>query len=86
MPRLTDWALAALALSVVIAIVAPQQIGVTIYKLSLVTAAAVVGYWIDRALYPYARPDRVECSDRPAAMIRRAIVVAACVVGVSLGA
>jgi hypothetical protein len=30
---------------------------VSVYKLSLITMAAVVGYWIDRSAFPYARPD-----------------------------
>jgi len=37
--------------------IAPQQAPVTLYKLSLVTLAGLVGYWLDRALFPYARPD-----------------------------
>lgn len=32
-------------------------LSVTVYKLSLVYLAGVVGYWIDRELFPYARPD-----------------------------
>jgi len=37
--------------------IAPQQAPVTLYKLSLVTLAGLVGYWLDRAIFPYARPD-----------------------------
>ncbi|WYX30225.1 putative holin [Achromobacter denitrificans] len=35
----------------------PQQVPVVIYKLNLVSLAAAGGYWIDRALFPYGRPD-----------------------------
>lgn len=83
-----DWLIVTLLLTLVIGIIAPQQLGVTAYKLSLVSLAAVAGYWIDRSLYPYARPDELALSDIEvaAAYLRRAIVVGACIVGVSLGA
>lgn len=85
--RMLDWLMIALALGVLIWVLAPQQLGVTAYKLSLISAAAVVGYWLDRGLFPYARPDRIGSAlERGAAMLRRAIVVAACVIGVALGA
>lgn len=62
-PRLLGWALITLALLVAVWALAPQQLPVSLYKLSLVTLAAVVGYWLDRSLFPYARPDRFLCSD-----------------------
>ena len=55
--RMTDWLIVALALALVVWLIAPQQLPVSIYKLSLVSMAAVAGYWIDRSLFPYARPD-----------------------------
>lgn len=55
--RMNDWLLVALVLSIVVWWIAPQQLPVSIYKLSLVALAAVAGYWIDRSLFPYARPD-----------------------------
>ncbi|MFY3695843.1 putative holin [Achromobacter xylosoxidans] len=57
LPRLTTWLVVAALLIVVIGIVSPQQVPVAIYKLSLISLAAVGSYWIDRALFPYARPD-----------------------------
>ena len=56
-PRLFGWLIVTLLLLVVIAFLAPQQLPVSLYKLSLVTMAGVVGYWLDRSLFPYARPD-----------------------------
>ncbi len=56
-PRMTDWLLVSLFLLYVIHDQAPQQLPVSLYKLSLITMAAVVGYWIDRSVFPYARPD-----------------------------
>lgn len=56
-PRLFYLFLFNLALIGIIFAIAPQQAPVTLYKLSLVTTAGLVGYWLDRALFPYARPD-----------------------------
>lgn len=55
-PRLTSFAIIAIMLTAMIAFIAPFQLGVTLYKLSLVTLAAVLGYWIDRAVFHYLRP------------------------------
>ena len=55
--RMADWVIAAALLTIVVWLMAPQQVPVTVYKLSLVALAAVAGYWIDRSLFPYARPD-----------------------------
>lgn len=56
-PRLSGWILITLLLLACVWAIAPQQLPVSLYKLSLVTLAAVVGYWLDRSLFPYARPD-----------------------------
>lgn len=63
LPRLSGWMLITICLMVGILALAPQQLPVTMYKLSLVTLAAVVGYWVDRSLFPYARPDVFLSSD-----------------------
>lgn len=95
MPRMTGWLLIGLALSVMTLLLAPQQLPVTAYKLSLITVAAWIGYWADRGLFPYARPDaflpNIEIQSHASAafgvaMMRRAIIVAACIIGVALGA
>lgn len=97
--RMIDWAALAVALFVVVAIVAPQNVAVVVYKLALVALGGVLGYWLDRSLFPYARPDAFEpgIADGPeawlrylslafaAAMVRRALIVAAAMVGVTLG-
>lgn len=93
-PRLIGWQIASLLLLILIYILAPQQLPVTLYKLSLVTMAGVAGYWLDRSLFPYAPPDSF--MDVPphkyspiafaAAMLRRAIIVAAAMIAMGLGA
>ena len=62
-PRLSGWMLITLLLLVAVWALAPQQLPLSLYKLSLVTLAAVVGYWLDRSLFPYARPDALMDSD-----------------------
>ena len=114
--RMKGWLLAALALALLVWLMAPQQLPVSLYKLSLVAMAAVAGYWIDRSLFPYARPDcflapddaetvELQPGDVPgecgavievapdaqpillaAAMLRRAVIVAATMLAVGLGA
>lgn len=113
-PRLSGWLIVSLALAAAVLLIAPHQLPVSLYKLSLVTLAGVVGYWLDRSLFPYARPDvflpaEVDaqalqvCTDEgdrcelvveshattvlmAAAMLRRAIIVAATMLAMGLGA
>jgi len=105
--RMSPWLFVSLALLVAIAVTAPRLLPVSLYKLSLITCAAWVAYWIDRGLFPYARPDAfmaVVCSpgagitvksvpkELPqalgfaAAQLRRAVIIAAAMIGVALGA
>ena len=56
-PRLSGCAFFTVVLFIAIAALAPQQLPVSLYKLSLVSKAGLAGYWIDRELFPYARPD-----------------------------
>lgn len=88
--RMLDWLLIALALAALVWWMAPQQLPVSVYKLSLVAMAAVAGYWIDRGLFPYARPDALMAAGQvrlaDSAMRRRAIIVAATMLAVGLGA
>lgn len=90
LPRLTLWALTAIALLFAISVVSPQQLPVVLYKLSLVTIACVLGYWLDRTLFPYDRPHTYQeygedLIPRGLAMLRRALIVLACVLGLTLG-
>ena len=57
LPRLFWWIIATIILLATVLAVQPQQFPVTLYKISLGTLAGVVGYWFDRSLFPYARPD-----------------------------
>lgn len=112
--RLRNWILLAVVLMVAIALVSPAQLSVTVYKLSLVSVAVVLGYHLDRALFPYASPgsylidDWKKTQGKPvpgiggrnepeypiatgyehvfaAVLLRRALIVLAVVLGVTLG-
>ena len=56
LPRLTSWWLIALALTFAVFWFSPQQLPVSLFKLNLISLAALAGYWIDRKVFPYARP------------------------------
>ena len=84
-PRLTFWTLITIGLLIGLYLIAPSKIAVVLYKAALVTGGAVLAYWIDRALFPYARPDQVRAAHQPWAGIRRALIVLACVLGLTLG-
>ena len=126
--RLLKWYLVAITLFAIITLLSPQQLPVVAYKLSLVLLSAVVGYHLDRALFPYASPggylyndwkefgpdfytkqyiESLEKNEQPEAMdskmcaeypvldeyrtlfavvlIRRALIVSAVILGVTLG-
>ncbi len=69
-----------------IAQVAPQQLGVGLWKDALVSGSAFTGYWLDRNLFPYARPHTLARTHMAygTVQIRRAIVVAATMVATAL--
>lgn len=56
LPRMSGWLFIVVLLMAAVWLLAPHQLTVSLYKLSLVTLAAVVGYWLDRSIFPYARP------------------------------
>lgn len=58
------WASSAAAICLIfIALISPQQVPVIIYKVCLLLLAGIVGYWLDRLVAPYARPEGYLSSD-----------------------
>lgn len=55
--RMVGWLLVSLMLLAIIAYFQPEKFALSVYKISLITTAAWIGYWIDRCVFPYARPD-----------------------------
>ena len=115
--RLLKWYLLAIILFLIIVALSPQQLTVVVYKLALVLLSAVIGYHLDRALFPYASPGSyllfnwkegpyrqgwgsvIKSENHDVAypvinnyqnifavvLIRRAIIVSAVILGVTLG-
>lgn len=77
--------IATVALLVLVGWINPPTLETTINKLSLATLGALVGYQIDALVFDYARPSQVPESVVPSAMLRRAMIMAAIVIGVTLG-
>lgn len=112
-PRMLWWLIVTVLLMVAAHNATVREAGgllaVSLYKAHLMSLGGWGGYWLDRALFPYARPhsyleEETElppelqtddgyvvgmlqgASDYPTSMLRRAIIVAACLVCVGLGA
>lgn len=82
--RVSPLAFLAVAGLAVIAVFAAQQIGVILYKATIIATSGYGGYWIDRVVFPYARPHEVDNEFFSAAMIRRAVIVAATILAGAL--
>lgn len=86
--RMWDWVLAALITLLAVWWIAPHQLSVVVYKVTLVTIAANLTFWIDHSLFKRAR-DRIDGVERDlysaACMIRRALIFLGVVLGLSLG-
>lgn len=107
--QLRCFAIVAVTLLVAILLISPVQLPVMLYKLALVTVAAIVGVFFDFALFPFSTPASYlddDWRDDPdahkpcnadypiaegylsvfvGACLRRACIVAAFVLAVSLG-
>lgn len=84
-PRLLNWAVFTAVLLTGVWVLAPQQITVVLYKISLVTLGVVLAYWLDRALFPSMRPHALFGWFAVVAGMRRSVIVLACVLGLTLG-
>lgn len=75
LPRLFDVMLVTLILFGAVYWLAPQQLGIVVYKTLLVTLAAVIAYWIDRAFYKLLS-ERLDASMSPHSQVSAARIVA----------
>lgn len=62
--RAWPWLAGAILATTAVAIIAPYQLGVLVWSLSKLSLGAYLGYWIDRSVYPYARPHVAEVEAR----------------------
>jgi len=83
--RMAQWLFIALAFYAAAMLLAHAdalpRMQTVMYKLGHQTIAAHVGYWIDRSAFR----KRISCGSHPLSEIRRAIVMAACMLAVALG-
>jgi len=54
--RAAPWLLAALVMATIVGVLYPHQLGVLLWSLTKLSFGAYLGYWIDRSIFPYARP------------------------------
>lgn len=88
LPRMWLWTIISIGLLLTLFVIRPEQLQVVLYKLLLVTLAAVVAYWIDRSLFPYPQDRPHQCIGGihiVGAWLRRAVIVLACILGMTLG-
>lgn len=83
--RNVQWLIAAVALLAIVALINVHLVGNIILKLCEVSLFAYVGYWADRSLFPYARCGfgETDAAER-ASQLRRAIIIAAVILGGAL--
>ena len=89
--RIGPWLIMALITSIGVAFLYPHQLGVLLWSLTKLCWGAYLGYWIDRSIFPYARPgdyvvDGPESMSAIALlMLRRSIIIAAAILALGLG-
>ncbi len=83
--RAWPWLAAALLATFAVGVIAPHQLGVLVWSLAKLALGAYLGYWIDRSVFPYARPHELRVPYRCHAMLRRAIIIASAVIALGLG-
>ena len=81
--------LATIMLLGMVFMISPAQIPVIIFKASLVSLAAILGYWIDYLLFPHMRPGDIDKTEtdpviRASIAIRRAIIIFGTILGFSM--
>ena len=81
--------LATIVLLGMVFMISPAQIPVIIFKASLVSLAAILGYWIDYLLFPHMRPGDIDKTEtdpliRASIALRRAIIIFGTILGFSM--
>lgn len=90
--RIGPWLILAMVTTFVVALLYPHQLGVLLWSLTKLCWGAYLGYWIDRSIFPYARPDRfnpdLDTNERTSwevLMLRRALIIGAAILALGLG-
>ncbi|MBZ9574398.1 putative holin [Modicisalibacter sp. MOD 31.J] len=89
--RIGPWLILALIMTTAVGMLYPHQLGLLLWSLAKLSWGAYLGYWIDRSLFPYARPGAFTVSNTNGLqsvallMLRRAIIIAAALIALGLG-
>ncbi len=78
--RMWQWAILSLCTSVAIFVAYPHQLGVVLFKLNLLSVAAWLGYWIDRAAFR----NRITPASSTGEQLRRAVVIGTTMLAMSI--
>lgn len=78
------WLLIALLTALSVFTIAPHQLGVLAWSLSKISIGAYLGYWLDRSMFPGARPPCISEPLRHHARYRRAILIAAAMLAMGI--
>ena len=92
MSRLADllegwqWWLFSIAGIAVLQLIAPYQIPLLLWIATQTAVGGLTGYWLDRAMFPGARPgDITDAAEARHARYRRALLIAAGALAVAIG-
>lgn len=69
---------------VITAALNPAKLGLAVWGVAKLGMGGYVGYWIDRLIFPYARPHQLIGIEAGTSWKRRALIVAAAVVASAL--
>ncbi|MGP9798169.1 putative holin [Halomonas sp. 86] len=86
--RIGPWLILAIITSIAVGFLYPHQLGVLLWSLTKLCWGAYLGYWIDRSMFPYARPGNLlalSASSLGLFMLRRTIIIAATILALGLG-
>lgn len=62
----------------------PAKLGLMLWGCARLAVYAYIGYWVDRALFPYARPHTLDGIAEGTAWKRRALIVSAAILAGAL--
>jgi len=82
-----SWLVVAATAVAMVYLVAPQQVSLLVYTMAKISIGAFVGLLIDKTIFKYAKP--IDLTGDPvlfrAACYRRAIIIAATIIGSAVG-
>lgn len=80
--RMAHWAVFSGLIYLAAMYVAQPQLQIVLWKIGHITVAAFVGYWIDRNVF---RDSRIHSNSLPMLQVRRAIIIGAAMLAISMG-